>query len=86
MSRRLGGEGLTDLQMAHRIDVKGSARLLTKRSYFECDAFLPRSKTDIEYNGIIHEKEDQFVTDVERTNALEAMGYNVMTVTRRAFF
>ena len=86
LPRRLGGEGLTDLQMAHRIDVKGSARLLTKRSYFECDAFLPRSKTDIEYNGIIHEKEDQFVTDVERTNALEAMGYNVMTVTRRAFF
>lgn len=86
LPRRLGGEGLTDLEMAYRIDVRGSARLLTRRSYFECDAFLPRTKTDFEYNGIVHEEEAQFVTDAERINALEAMGYNVITITRRSFF
>lgn len=86
LPRRLGGEGLADLEMAHRIDVKGPARLLTKRSYFECDAFLSRTKTDFEYNGIVHEEGEQFVTDVERVNALEAMGYNVITITRRSFF
>ena len=86
LPRRLGGEGLADLEMAYRIDVRGSARLLTRRSYFECDAFLPRTKTDFEYNGIVHEEEAQFVTDAERINALEAMGYNVITITRRSFF
>ena len=40
LPRRLGGEGLADLEMAHRIDVKGPAMFLTGRSYFECDAFL----------------------------------------------
>ncbi len=86
LPRRLGGEGLAGLEMAHRIDVKGKAKLLTRRSYFECDAFLSRTKTDFEYNGIVHEEEGQFVTDAERVNALEAMGYNVITITRRSFF
>lgn len=86
LPRRLGGEGLADLEMAHRIDVKGPAMFLTGRSYFECDAFLSRTKTDFEYNGIVHEEEGQFVTDVERINALEAMGYNVIAITRRSFF
>lgn len=86
LPRRLGGEGLTDLEMAHRVDVRGPARMLTKRSYFECDAFLSRTKTDFEYNGVIHEEEGQFVSDIERINALEAMGYNVIAITRRSFF
>lgn len=86
MPRRLGGLGISELELAHRIDVTGEACGLTRRKHFECDAYAPSSRTDFEYNGIIHETEEQLAIDVERANALEAMGYNVMTITRHAFF
>ncbi len=53
---------------------------------FECDAYLPQAKVDLEYNGILHEEEGQIAVDVERANALEAMGYRMMTITRQSFF
>ncbi len=72
--------------MAYRIEVAGEARLLTRRSHFECDAYLPQAKVDLEYNGILHEEEGQIAVDVERANALEAMGYRMMTISRQSFF
>lgn len=84
--RRFGGEGIESLEMAYRIEVAGEARLLTRRSHFECDAYLPQAKVDLEYNGILHEEEGQIAVDVERANALEAMGYRMMTITRQSFF
>lgn len=84
--RRFGGEGIESLEMAYRIEVAGEARLLTRHSHFECDAYLPQAKVDLEYNGILHEEEGQIAVDVERANALEAMGYRMMTITRQSFF
>lgn len=86
MPKRLGGLGMGDLELAHRIDVMGEARALTRRFYFECDAFSTSLLIDFEYNGILHELEKQLEIDVERVNALEAMGYSVMVITRHAFF
>ena len=86
LPRRLGGLQIDGLELAHRIRVEGAACALTRRSYFECDAYLPSSRTDFEYNGLIHETEEQFTIDAERMNALDAMGYNMMVITRREFF
>lgn len=86
LPRRLGGMQIAELRLAYRIEVTGEARGLTRRGYFECDAYLPCSRTDFEYNGIVHETEEQLAIDSERLNALEAMGYNAMIVTRREFF
>lgn len=84
--RRLGGLNIKTVQAAQRVEVVGCARGLTRRSYFECDALLPKSRTDLEYDGIIHEDAEQAAIDTERANAMMAMGYNVMNVNRHALF
>lgn len=86
LPRRLGGANLSRLKLAHRIDIVGAAKGLTRRTHVECDAYLPKAKTDFEYNGIIHETDKQAAIDTERVNALEAMGFNCMTITRYALF
>lgn len=86
LPHRLGGANLSRLELAHRIEVVGAATELTRRTHVECDAFLPKSKTDFEYNGIIHESDKQAAIDTERINALDAMGFNCMTITRYALF
>lgn len=84
--RRLGGLNIKTVQVARRVDVAGRARNLTRRSYFECDALLPKSRTDLEYDGIIHEEAEQAAIDTERANAMAAMGYSVMNVNRFVLF
>lgn len=84
--RRLGGLHIKTIQAAQRVEVTGRARSLTRRSHFECDALLPKSRTDLEYDGIIHEEAEQATIDTERANAMMAMGYSVMSVNRYALF
>ena len=84
LPRCMGGAHLVGLELAHRMEVTGRARDLTGRAFVECDAFLATDGVDFEYNGIVHEDEEVFASDEERRRALEAMGYSVLTVTRRA--
>lgn len=86
LPRCMGGAHLVGLELAHRMEVTGKARDLTGRAFVECDAFLATDGIDFEYNGIVHEDEEMFTSDEERRRALEAMGYNVLTVTRHALF
>ena len=49
------------------------------------DAYLKRSRIDIEYNGFHHDMEENRAIDEERKNALAAMGYGIITISRHSF-
>ena len=49
------------------------------------DAYLKKSRTDIEYNGFYHDAEEDRAIDEERKNALASMGYGIITVSRYSF-
>lgn len=81
-----GGLGIRNFQTDHHVAITLRARDLTRRESVFFDAYLPRSKTDIEYNGFMHDTFEQQTIDEERKNALQAMGYRVITVNRHSFF
>ena len=49
------------------------------------DAYLKRSRIDIEYNGFHHDTEENRAVDEERKNALAAMGYGIIIIGRHSF-
>lgn len=81
-----GGLGIKKLDVDRCVAVTASARQLTRRRFFYFDIYLPRSKTDIEYNGFYHDAEGVQTVDEERKNALSAMGYEIINVNRHTFF
>lgn len=86
LPKKMGGLGIKSVEMDHRLDVTARARALTRRSHFFLDLFVPGAKLDLEYNGVIHEDDGNDAIDEERRNALDAMGYSVISVTRHSFF
>lgn len=86
MPKSLGGLGIREIEMDVKIRVTKRASSLTRRTYFYFDIFIKRARLDIEYNGIVHEREDVEPIDEERKNALDAMGYQLVTVRRQALF
>lgn len=86
LPKRMGGLGIRGLKMDHRVPVTAHARRLTRRACLYCDAFLPASRTDIEYHGFFHDGEERAAEDEERKNALVAMGFEVIALRRWAFF
>lgn len=86
MPKKEGGLGIRGVLMDHRVEVTRRARALTRRRHFYFDAYLPASQTDLEYNGLYHEEEIVQAIDEERRNALDAMGYAIITVNRHALF
>lgn len=86
LPRKFGGLGIRDLETDYEIKVGKVARDLTRRTKFYFDAYLKRSRTDIEYNGFYHDSDENRAIDEERKNALKAMGYEIVTVSRHSFF
>lgn len=86
MPKSEGGLGIRGIEMDYRIDVQRRVQGMTKRRYFLADMYISRARLDIEYNGIIHEEAARDAMDGERENTLRAMGYDVVTVRRHAFF
>lgn len=80
-----GGLGIRAIETDYEIKVANVARELTRRSKFYMDAYLKRSRIDIEYNGFHHDTEESQAIDEERKNALTAMGYGIITVSRHSF-
>lgn len=80
-----GGLGIRAIETDYEIKVANVARELTRRSKFYMDAYLKRSRIDIEYNGFHHDTEENRAIDEERKNALAAMGYGIITVSRHSF-
>ena len=86
LPKKEGGLGIRTLKMDYDVEVTARAAHLTSRGKFYLDAFIPRQKLDIEYHGFFHDEEQRASEDDERTNALRAMGYEVIPIRRWAFF
>lgn len=80
-----GGLGIRALETDYEIKVANIAKGLTRRAKFYMDAYLKRSRIDIEYNGFHHDTEENRAIDEERKNALAAMGYGIITISRYSF-
>lgn len=80
-----GGLGIRAIETDYEIKVASVAKDLTRRTKFYMDAYLKRSRIDIEYNGFHHDTEENRAVDEERKNALAAMGYGIITISRHSF-
>lgn len=84
--KRLGGAGIRDIRMNHAVSVTQRARKLTRRTQLICDAFIERGSQDLEYHGFHHDEAEQKAIDNERRQAMQAMGYTTIEVTKQQFF
>lgn len=80
-----GGLGIKGIETDYEVQVSAAAKNLTRRKKFFMDAYLKRSRTDVEYNGFYHDAEEDRAIDEERKNALASMGYGIITVSRHSF-
>lgn len=85
LPKREGGLGINEIETDYPVNVTSIAKALTRRTRFYLDAYLKKSRTDIEYNGFYHDDEEDRAIDEERKNALAAMGYGIITVSRHSF-
>lgn len=69
-----GGLGIKGIETDYEVKVTAAAKNLTRRKKFFMDAYLKKSRTDIEYNGFYHDAEEDRAIDEERKNALASMG------------
>ena len=83
LPRREGGLGISEIETDYEVKVTAAAKNLTRREKFYMDAYLKRSRTDIEYNGFQHDAEEDRAIDEERK--LASMGYGIITVSRYSF-
>lgn len=83
-AKKEGGLGIRALETDYEIKVANVAKGLTRRTKFYMDAYLKRSRIDIEYNGFHHDTEENRAIDEERKNALAAMGYGIITISRHS--
>ena len=78
----LGGYGLPLPMMNYRVDVVGEGRKCTPRKFFVLDLFWQSARLDVEYDSDpFHTSAAGISSDAERRNALQAMGFSVITVT-----
>ena len=80
-----GGLGIKGVETDYEVQVTAAAKNLTRRKKFFMDAYLKKSRTDVEYNGFYHDEEVDRAIDEERKNALASMGYGIITVSRYSF-
>ena len=80
-----GGLGIRGIETDYEVQVTAAAKNLTRRKKFFMDAYLKKSRTDVEYNGFHHDAEEDRAIDEERKNALASMGYGIITVSRYSF-
>lgn len=80
-SRRRGGEGHAGYTHNERIDLSRQARLIASREYCLCDLYWPDG-LDIECQSAQHhDDENSFLSDSDRSAALELMGVKVLPLT-----
>lgn len=81
LSKRLGGEGLGGFAHNKKIELSGQARLLAGRNCCYGDLVWDEG-LDLECQGAdFHDNARSYLSDSERTAALELMGYRVLPVT-----
>ena len=81
--RILGGQGLPRPELNVKIEVEGDALSLTQRRVIIPDMFWREFRLILEYMGSRHAEIGRMGEDASRDNALIAMGYKVIHVTKR---
>lgn len=83
LPKHYGGYGLPRPLMNYRIDFDEEARRLSGRTFALADLCWPDYKLDVEYDSDEwHATQDQSSQDKARANAMNAMEYDVIFVTR----
>lgn len=81
LPKRLGGEGLGSFEHNKRIELSGQARLLADKDCCYGDLVWDQC-LDLECQGAkFHDNSESYLSDSERTGALELMGYRVLPTT-----
>lgn len=84
LRRTLGGYGLPKPTMNERIFVTEAARASTPNRSFVCDLYWKNAKLDVEYDSDqFHASSEGIASDAQRRNALQLMGFTVITATRK---
>ena len=81
--RLMGGYGLPKPQLNVNINVSGAARSLTNKRMVKPDGIWYPRRVVYEYQGVIHATKERLESDAGRDNALLAMGYRVIHITRK---
>lgn len=81
LPKRLGGEGLGGFEHNKRVELSGRARLLADQDCCYGDLVWGQH-LDMECQGAeYHDNSRSYLSDSERTSALELMGYRVLPIT-----
>lgn len=81
LPRLLGGRGIPQPGLNHRIELDEQGRKLARRSYLVADMYWPQAKLDVEYEGReFHEGASNMAADKARSNALRHMGVHVISL------
>ncbi len=84
LPRSVGGYGLPRPHMNERIPLVRDGGQLTEREYFLADLCWPEFKVCIEYDSdTYHGTEQRAVADSSKRNALQSLGYQVLTLTNQ---
>ena len=78
---RMGGYGLKQPLLNHRIDLGRRERRIAGKNYLVCDLYWPEAKLDVEYDSRLHHAgEAEQEKDSARRTALAYAGILVITV------
>lgn len=84
---RQGGAGLPKPELNARIDLPVEQRRLAKRDFLRADMLWRQQKLVVEYDSdLAHADSHALNCDASRRNALQAVGYTVVTVTKDQVF
>lgn len=78
--RSHGGYGCGPMLLNHEIALSDEARDMASRRYLVMDAYFPKAKTTVEYQGRHHNQSAARASDDARANALELMGVRTIRV------
>lgn len=79
----LGGFGLPLPQLNKQIEIGKGGKAITRKQFFKCDLLWPEIRTAIEYDSDSwHTGQEQQADDASRRNALESLGFTVITATK----
>lgn len=83
---RLGGYGLPKPMLNYRIPLTQTQRYTLKRQSIIADMAWPKAHFAIEYESTAwHSGNEKFVCDSIRRNDMQALGYNVTTITHKEY-
>lgn len=80
-----GGFGSEQPTLNHKVELSEKAQKACDLTEIECDAFFAEAMTDLEYDSVYHNNEQQRQRDTERETAFACMGIVVVRISASQF-